>query len=968
MQKALKKAFEEFINKDNRVSKLLAKFVNDVLRKGSKVNVKDIESTLDNVVFLYGYIQEKDVFERDYQCLGEGTRVLMFSGRSKAVEEVRVGDLLMGDDGTPRTVQVVRRGDTREDAQQYTPPAYTYRAGYLDAAGNPITVWHHNRRPKDESGRYVCCWEQCSSTFSEMSALRRHLADFKHPELGAKPAMYRVTGNRGDSASWTCTGKHKLVLRWNSRDWAASYPAVPATPWALVKHAQSGVDGSVHTVEAQTFADASDAQAARDLDQSLLEAVVSVDAFNASAASSQRDAVMMTARQPLGFQLPARRLRDRLAAVLGVAADTISQQLLLDTAWLFGVYCMRGDGTTVVLSDSWHGAADGVAALIQAWVASAPQVTAAEYGLPVPRTPQPLLEEHWCGSAADRAAFLEILAQGPAQLGRTDLTAMGVAADPAFRWGGHAVLYCWVIEMIQFAEYIAWLRAKIAAASAGPELVDAGEGEEEEEEELELEQAGAKTAESRVIARLHRCLRVATNVNAAGGRFLYYFGESASMPERYKQGSSYSPFKIHRETQPHFKFHFQVLAAAKGQGRATSLALEGIVGAALGANAAVLQRELFLNAAVFGRRIGKAAVHECGPAMQALAAEYGLRGERHVPWDLLTEAIPLRRALLAGVMDAEGSYSADINEYRFTFRQREKELQTTLAHLLCGLGCVVRSCSKEATGWSAMTIAVDENLASMQPVTVAKRVRRTEHSVDPHCNGFDVQRTEHGVYYAIQIDGNHRHLLEDFTVVHNCFLSHRLLMGLCESEHSEKSMIAKLKTECQTETQRAVAVRGGLGQAASTHHSPVSAVPFPAVLRRLPVDEQAGGDVQGRAAVQGDDAAVPQSERGRSRRSRHGLRSFSCRRQEGHRRRAARGQRLHHGLLALPDCRPRAADNQRLEAHRCGASRRGQRADHRRQHSRSAVAGGGRVLRPPVPCLAAAVSPARGQGGRRLHA
>jgi len=66
-QKALKRAFEDFINKDNRVSKLLAKFVNDVLKKGSKVNVKDLESTLDNVVFLYGYIQEKDVFERDYQ-------------------------------------------------------------------------------------------------------------------------------------------------------------------------------------------------------------------------------------------------------------------------------------------------------------------------------------------------------------------------------------------------------------------------------------------------------------------------------------------------------------------------------------------------------------------------------------------------------------------------------------------------------------------------------------------------------------------------------------------------------------------------------------------------------------------------------------------------------------------------------------------------------------------------------------
>lgn len=30
-------AFEDFINKDNRVSKLLAKFVSDVLKKGTKV-------------------------------------------------------------------------------------------------------------------------------------------------------------------------------------------------------------------------------------------------------------------------------------------------------------------------------------------------------------------------------------------------------------------------------------------------------------------------------------------------------------------------------------------------------------------------------------------------------------------------------------------------------------------------------------------------------------------------------------------------------------------------------------------------------------------------------------------------------------------------------------------------------------------------------------------------------------------
>mmetsp|Transcript_3443 Transcript_3443/g.6525 ORF Transcript_3443/g.6525 Transcript_3443/m.6525 type:complete len:746 (+) Transcript_3443:40-2277(+) len=91
-QKALKKAFEDFINKDNRVSKLLARFVHDVLKKGTKVNVKDQDSTLDNVVFLYGYIQEKDVFEMDYQKF-LSTRLLQGLCESEHAEKAMIAKL-----------------------------------------------------------------------------------------------------------------------------------------------------------------------------------------------------------------------------------------------------------------------------------------------------------------------------------------------------------------------------------------------------------------------------------------------------------------------------------------------------------------------------------------------------------------------------------------------------------------------------------------------------------------------------------------------------------------------------------------------------------------------------------------------------------------------------------------------------------------------------------------------------------
>ncbi len=44
------------------------------------------------------------------KCLGKGTRILMYDGTLKAVEDVEVGNLLMGNDSTPRRVLSIARG------------------------------------------------------------------------------------------------------------------------------------------------------------------------------------------------------------------------------------------------------------------------------------------------------------------------------------------------------------------------------------------------------------------------------------------------------------------------------------------------------------------------------------------------------------------------------------------------------------------------------------------------------------------------------------------------------------------------------------------------------------------------------------------------------------------------------------------------------------------------------------------
>ena len=47
------------------------------------------------------------------KCLGKGTPIIMYDGSRKAVEDVQVGDLLMGDDSTPRRVLSLARGRER---------------------------------------------------------------------------------------------------------------------------------------------------------------------------------------------------------------------------------------------------------------------------------------------------------------------------------------------------------------------------------------------------------------------------------------------------------------------------------------------------------------------------------------------------------------------------------------------------------------------------------------------------------------------------------------------------------------------------------------------------------------------------------------------------------------------------------------------------------------------------------------
>jgi len=93
LSRALKDAFEEFINKTNYVVRYLAKYAHSFMIKGGPsegLQDTDKEEQMTHIQMIYGYIRDKDVFEREYQ-LYLSHRLLNNQSSSDAMEQKMIG-------------------------------------------------------------------------------------------------------------------------------------------------------------------------------------------------------------------------------------------------------------------------------------------------------------------------------------------------------------------------------------------------------------------------------------------------------------------------------------------------------------------------------------------------------------------------------------------------------------------------------------------------------------------------------------------------------------------------------------------------------------------------------------------------------------------------------------------------------------------------------------------------------------
>ena len=144
---------------------------------------------------------------------------------------------------------------------------------------------------------------------------------------------------------------------------------------------------------------------------------------------------------------------------------------------------------------------------------------------------------------------------------------------------------------------------------------------------------------------------------------------------------------------------------------------------------------------------------------------------KYIPHAFKTSPRSQRLQLLAGLIDADGSLSSGgIYDYISKSRQLSEDVAWVARSL--GLAAKVSPAEKRAqTGRGGIywRVCISGDLSVVPCQVYRKRAEPRRQKKNPLRTGFDIYDTEqHATFYGFTVDRDHRYLLDDFTVTHNC--------------------------------------------------------------------------------------------------------------------------------------------------------------------------------------------------------
>ena len=145
---------------------------------------------------------------------------------------------------------------------------------------------------------------------------------------------------------------------------------------------------------------------------------------------------------------------------------------------------------------------------------------------------------------------------------------------------------------------------------------------------------------------------------------------------------------------------------------------------------------------------------------------------KHIPSVYKRNSKGVRLELIAGLIDADGHLSSGCVD----FVQKRKVVADDFVWLCRSVGLAAYVSYVNGEGYWRVSVSGD---LSIVPNRVHRKMADPRRQVkDVLRTGFTMERIEDGTYCSIETDGNHRHLLGDFTVTHNSYVAKHAVEGM----------------------------------------------------------------------------------------------------------------------------------------------------------------------------------------------
>ena len=152
--------------------------------------------------------------------------------------------------------------------------------------------------------------------------------------------------------------------------------------------------------------------------------------------------------------------------------------------------------------------------------------------------------------------------------------------------------------------------------------------------------------------------------------------------------------------------------------------------------------------------------------------KYELLNNKHIPHDYKINSRENRLKLLAGILDSDGCY--DKKGKGFDIVQKRENLLDDIIFLARSLGfsaykkeCIKRCTNVEGHIGTYYRCFIGGDVTSIPCELLRRQPENRIITKDVLVSGFSIEKLDKGEYFGFVLDGNHRFLGGDFTVLHN---------------------------------------------------------------------------------------------------------------------------------------------------------------------------------------------------------